>query len=65
MATLLQFRRRDEGVRRPRADSRRPRRRSAEITIFPGVRIERQGQHLDDCSSTSRDGLGDPAGETA
>ena len=65
MATLLQFRRPDKGTRSPQSRSRPAHRRSAEIMIFPGVRIERHGKHLDDRSSTSRDGRGDPAGETA
>ena len=65
MATLLQFRRPEEGMRRPRTEGRRPRRRSAEITIFPGVRIERHGQHLNDRTHVLQDRPRDPTGETA
>jgi hypothetical protein len=65
MATLLKFRRPDEGVRRPQSGRRRPRGRSAEITIFPGVRIERHGQRPNDRSRTLRDRPEDSTGETA
>jgi hypothetical protein len=47
MATLLQFRRLDDEAPRSPAKNRPHRRRSAEITIFPGVRIERRGQDAD------------------
>ncbi len=63
MATVLQFRRPEEGLRKPRAESSS--RRSAEITIFPGVKIERHGQHLNDRTHLLQDRLRDPTGETA
>ena len=64
MATLLKFRRPDEGVRRPQSGSPRPRGRSAEITIFPGVRIDRHGQRPNDRSRAFRDKPVDSTGET-
>lgn len=65
MATLLQFRRPDEGARKSSA-KRQPRRcPSAEIVIFPGVRIERQRRRPDDRSRALLDGSADTTGETA